>query len=234
MKELFASILGKPFGIVVFQLLEATQFTIALTLIAFIGGGILGLLITMMRISPNRPLNHISTIHIWLFQATPLLMMLFILGLGLPRLFDVSVNPWFAATIALILYTSAYLADVWRGAINSIPIGQWECSNALGFGFFKTLRLIIMPQAIRVSIAPTVGFLVQIIKGTSLAYIIGFHDLMSIGKRWANAPVTGTEPFVIFPIMALIYFSLCFPLSILSRRIEKKLGSNSSRIISAP
>ena len=233
MKELFVSILGKPFGIIVFQLLEATQFTIALTLIAFIGGGILGLIITIMRISPSRTLNHISTVHMWLFQATPLLMMLFILGLGVPRLFDVSVNPWFAATAALILYTSAYLADVWRGAINSIPIGQWECSNALGFGFFKTLRFIIMPQAIRVSIAPTVGFLVQIIKGTSLAYIIGFHDLMSIGKRWANAPVTGTEPFVIFPIMALIYFSLCFPLSMVSRRIEKKLGSNTSRNISA-
>ena len=75
------------------------------------------------------------------------------------------------------------------------------------------------------ALAPTVGFTVQIIKGTSLAYIIGFHDLMAIGKRWANAPVTGTEPFIIFPLMALIYFCLCFPLSRLAGRLERKLGS---------
>ena len=84
---------------------------------------------------------------------------------------------------------------------------------------------MILPQAVRVSLAPTVGFLVQIIKGTSLAYIIGFSDLMSIGKRWANAPVEGTEPFIIYPLMALIYFGLCFPLSRLALALEKRLGS---------
>ncbi len=225
MKEMLIYAFGKPHGIVLFQLLEATQFTIALTAIAFIGGGFLGALIALMNVSPNRIFKQISTAHMWLFQATPLLMMLFIFGLGIPRLFKLDINPWLAASFALILYTSAYLADVWRGAIRSIPVGQWECSKAIGLNFFKTMRLVIMPQAIRISVAPTVGFLVQIIKATSLAYIIGFHDLMSIGKRWANSPVTGTEPFVIFPIMALIYFFLCFPLSILSRRIEKKFDT---------
>jgi polar amino acid transport system permease protein len=71
--------------------------------------------------------------------------------------------------------------------------------------------------------------MVQIIKGSSLAYIIGFHDLMTVGKRWANAPVNGTEPFIVFPIMALIYFCLCFPLSVWSRRLERKLGGISER-----
>ena len=156
-------------------------------------------------------------------------MMLFLFGLGIPRLLGADVNPWTAATFALVLYTSSYLADVWRGAIESIDIGQWESSKALGVNFLKTLRLVIMPQALRISIAPTVGFLVQIIKGTSLAYIIGFHDLMTIGKRWANSPVEGTEPFVIYPLMALIYFCLCFPLSVWSRRIERRFGSHNQR-----
>ena len=105
-----------------------------------------------------------------------------------------------------------------------MPIGQWEGGRALGLTFLQSVRLIIFPQALRLSLAPTVGFMVQIIKGTSLAFIIGFHDLMSIGKRWANAPVTGTEPFIIFPIMALIYFSLCFPLSRLAKFLESRLG----------
>jgi polar amino acid transport system permease protein len=149
-------------------------------------------------------------------------MLLFLFGLGIPRLLGVNVNIWLAASVALVLYSSAYIGEVWRGSIESIPKSQWEAGEALGLSFFPIFFLIILPQAIRIAIAPTVGFMVQIVKGTSLAYIIGFHDLMSIGKRWANAPVTGTEPYVIFPLMALIYFSLCFPLSQLSQWLERK------------
>ncbi len=225
MKDAFVAILGKPFGIVVFQLIEATQFTIYLSLIAFLGGGVIALLITIARTGPLKPAHRIAAGYIWIFQSVPLLMLLFLLGLGVPRLLGFDIDPWFAASTALILYASAYLADVWRGAVQSVPVGQWEGGKALGFGFLQIFRLIILPQAVRISLAPTVGFMVQIIKGTSLAYIIGFHDLMNIGKRWANAPVQGTEPFVIFPLMALIYFALCFPLSLWARRLERKLGS---------
>ena len=150
-------------------------------------------------------------------------MLLFIFGLGFPRLFAVEVNIWFAAGGALILYASAYIGEVWRGAIESVSYNQWEAGRAVGLNFFSTFRLIVLPQAFKISIAPTVGFMVQIIKGTSLAYIIGFSDLMYIGKRWANAPVNGTEPYIIFPLMAFIYFFLCFPLSKLSNFLEKRL-----------
>jgi polar amino acid transport system permease protein len=229
MKDFFVALLGKPFGIVLFQLLDAAQFTVYLSLIAFVGGGLIGLLIATLRIAPARNARRLAGAYIWLFQSVPLLMLLFLLGLGLPRFLAVDVNPWVAATIALTLYASAYLSDVWRGAVEAVPAGQWEGGRALGFGFVRTLRLIVAPQALRIALAPTVGFMVQIIKGTSLAYIIGFHDLMSIGKRWANAPVEGTEPFIIYPIMALIYFALCFPLSAWSRRLERRLGSVSQR-----
>ena len=222
MKNTFIDLFGKPEGIVLFQLLEATQFTIYLSLIAFMGGGILALVLAFMATVHNRFSNIISKTYIWFFQSTPLLMLLFLFGLGIPRLLGVNVNIWLAASVALVLYSSAYIGEVWRGSIESIPKSQWEAGEALGLSFFPIFFLIILPQAIRIAIAPTVGFMVQIVKGTSLAYIIGFHDLMSIGKRWANAPVTGTEPYVIFPLMALIYFSLCFPLSQLSQWLERK------------
>lgn len=225
MKDLFVSIFGAPEGVVFFQLLAATRFTIYLSLIAFIGGGLLGAVITFVRVAPQKPIRYAATGYIWFFQSAPLLMLLFLFGLGVPRLIGVDINVWIAASLALTLYTSAYLAEVWRSAIHSIDQGQWEGANALGLRFLPTLVLVILPQAIRVSLAPTVGFLVQIIKGTSLAYIIGFSDLMSVGKRWANAPVDGTEPFVIFPLMALIYFALCFPLSRLALVLEKRLGT---------
>ena len=222
MKNTFIELFGKPEGIVLFQLLEATQFTIYLSLIAFTGGGILALVLAFMATVHNRMSNITSKTYIWFFQSTPLLMLLFLFGLGIPRLLGVNVNIWLAASVALVLYSSAYIGEVWRGSIESIPKSQWEAGEALGLSFFPIFFLIILPQAIRIAIAPTVGFMVQIVKGTSLAYIIGFHDLMSIGKRWANAPVTGTEPYVIFPLMALIYFSLCFPLSQLSQWLERK------------
>ena len=145
-----------------------------------------------------------------------------IIGLGIPRFLGQDFDPWYAASISLVVFTSAYLAEVWRGAILAIPKGQWEGATALNLNFLQTLRLIIIPQVYKYSIAPTVSFLIQIIKGTSLAYIIGFQDLMLLGKRWANAPVIGSEPFIIFPIMAVLYFCLCYPLAIYAKHLEKK------------
>ena len=218
----FISVFGEPHGIIVGQLIWATQYTIYLSAIAFLGGGLFGSLITCFRIIPSKTLNIISYTYTWLFQSLPLLMLLFLLGLGIPKLFEQDIDPWIAATVALILFTSAYLSEVWRGAIVAIPQSQWEAAKALNLNFVQTLRFIILPQAVKFSVAPTIGFLIQIIKGTSLCYIIGFQDLMLIGKRWANSPVQGSEPFIIFPIMALLYFCLCYPLARLAKHIEKK------------
>ena len=222
MEELFINLFGKPEGIIISQLISACRFTIYLSLIAFLGGGVVGSLIVLMRIVPNNILNYISFIYTWLFQSVPLLMLLFLIGLGVPRLLGFDINPWIAATISLILFTSAYLSEVWRGSIQAVSNGQWEAANSLNLNFFQTLKLIILPQAVKFSVAPTISFLIQIIKRTSLAYIIGFHDLMLLGKRWANAPVPGSEPFIIFPLMAVMYFCLCYPLAIYAKHIERK------------
>ena len=222
MEGIFINFFGKPEGIIISQLISACRFTIYLSLIAFVGGGIGGALITFLRIIPNKSLNIISYGYTWLFQSVPLLMLLFLLGLGVPRLLGFDINPWVAATISLILFTSAYLAEVWRGSIISVSIGQWEAGKVLNLSFSQTLMLVILPQAFKYSVAPTISFLIQIIKGTSLAYIIGFQDLMLLGKRWANAPVPGSEPFLIFPLMAVMYFCLCYPLAVYAKHLEKK------------
>ncbi|MEL6264630.1 MAG: amino acid ABC transporter permease [Pseudomonadota bacterium] len=225
MKDFFSELFGKPEGIILFQLVEASQYTIYLSLIAFAGGGAIGAVVTFLRLVPARGVRLAADAYVWLFQSVPLLMLLFLSGLGVPRLFGIDVNPWMAAIVSLTLHASAFMADVWRGALESVPRAQTEGARALGLGYVATLRLVILPQALRVATAPTVSFMVQIIKGTSLAYIIGFHDLMAIGKRWANATVPGSEPFIIFPLMAVIYFALCYPLTLWSRHLEARLGT---------
>ena len=152
MEELFINLFGKPEGIIINQLISACRFTIYLSLIAFLGGGVVGSLIVLMRIVPNNILNYISFIYTWLFQSVPLLMLLFLIGLGVPRLLGFDINPWIAATISLILFTSAYLSEVWRGSIQAVSNGQWEAANSLNLNFFQTLKLIILPQAIKFSV----------------------------------------------------------------------------------
>ena len=223
LKELLQSGLGEFYGNVVYVLLDATQWTIYLSLFAFAGGGVVGLVITLIRISGSKICSSIATAYVWLFQAIPLLMLLFLIGLGVPVFFQIDIAPWFAATLSLTLFTSAYMAEVWRGALESVPAGQWEAGAAFGLPFWRILQLVVAPQAIRIAIPPTIGFMVQIIKGTSLAYIIDYNDLMRWGKRIANSQLEGAEPFIVFPMVAAIYFCLCFPLSLLSRRLEKRL-----------
>lgn len=199
------------------NLLIATKWTIALSAIAFIGGSMVGFLLMLMRISPNRIIKGVSILYIEFFEATPLLMQLFLIFFGISVLFDLNLSTWAAASIALTTYTSAYLADIWRGSIEAIPLGQWEASRALGLNYFKQLRKVILPQAVRLSIPPTVGFAVQVIKGTSLASVIGFIELTRSASSISNVTF---QPFLVYSLAAVIYFCLCFPLSLWSKKLE--------------
>ncbi|MGJ8583095.1 MAG: amino acid ABC transporter permease [Marinosulfonomonas sp.] len=229
MTAFLQSIFGDFYGKMLFILLDATQYTIYLSLIAFVGGGLIGLVMTVLKILPNKTARIFATSYIWLFQSIPLLMLLFLIGLGVPSFFQINVSPWVAASVSLTLFTSAYMSEVWRGALESVPNGQWEGSLALGMTFRQTLVDIIAPQALRIATPPTVGFMVQVIKGTSMAYIIDFTDLMRWGKKIANSQVSGAEPFIVFPIVALIYFALCFPLSQWSKSMERKQAMGKTR-----
>ena len=133
-----------------------------------------------------------------------------------------SISPWTAAAIGLTLYTSAYLAEVWRGCVEAVPRGQWEASSSLAMGYVQQMRHVVLPQALRLSVAPTVGFSVQIVKGTAVASIIGMTELSKIGSMLANATF---QPFLIYGLVAAGYFILCWPLSMAASHLEKKLNA---------
>ncbi|KAA8726853.1 MAG: amino acid ABC transporter permease [Ewingella americana] len=201
------------------NLLLALRWTVGLSLIAFIGGGIVGAILLVMRLSHRRWLQTIVVIYVNLFQGTPLLMQLFLTYFGL-ALFGIDTTPLVAASLCLTLYASAYLTDIWRGSVESISKQQWEASASLALSFGEQLRYVILPQAVRVAIAPTVGFMVQAVKATALASVIGFVELTRSGQIIANATFS---PFLVYGSVALLYFILCFPLSLWSRYLEKQV-----------
>ena len=193
--------------------------TLLLSLIAFALGGVAGLLVLFARVGRVQGLRRAAGAYIQVFQNTPLLMQMFLVFFGASMAgFDVS--PWMAASIGLTLYTSAYLAEVWRGCVEAIPRGQWEASSSLAMGYLQQMRHVVLPQAVRLSIAPTVGFSVQIVKGTAVASIIGFNELTKLGSMLANATF---QPFLIYGLVAAAYFALCWPLSLYAAHLEKKL-----------
>jgi polar amino acid transport system permease protein len=211
----------RPFGFNEFLfILFAVQWTLALSAVAFAGGAVGGLLTALARVSNSAPLRYVALGFIRLFQGTPLLMQLFLVFFGL-NIFGVGINPWLAASIALTLHASAFLGEIWRGCIQAVPQGQSEASWALGLGYYDRMKSVVLPQAAKIAVAPTVGFLVQLIKGTSLASIIGFVEMTRAGQIINNATF---DPFTVFGIVAALYFILCWPLSILARRMERRFA----------
>ena len=205
---------------IVRNLLMATRWTIMLSLVAFIGGGIVGLLLLYARVGGNRIADLAVRGYVQVFQGTPLLIQLFLAFFGIAAL-GVPVSPWIAASVCLTLYSSAYLAEIWRGCVDAVPKGQWEAAKSLGLSFAQQLRLIVLPQAAKIAIAPTVGFMVQVIKGTALASIIGFVEITKTGTMITNATF---KPFLVYSFVALFYFALCYPLSWWSKRLELRLA----------
>jgi polar amino acid transport system permease protein len=203
------------------NLLLAARWTVVLSLVAFIGGGLVGLALLLLRVSKLRGARTFVSGYVQLFQGTPLLMQLFLAYFGL-ALFGFKTTAWFAAALALTLYTSAFLTEIWRGCVEAIPRGQWEAGQSLALNFRELLRYIILPQAGRIAIAPTVGFLVQVIKGTALASVIGFIELTKAGSMITNATFA---PFLTYSCVALLYFALCYPISYTAKRLELKLNA---------
>ena len=202
------------------NLLLAGRWTVVLSLIAFIGGGLVGLALLVLRLSKLPFMDKLVGGYVQLFQGTPLLMQLFLSYFGI-ALFGINTSAWVAAAVALTLYTSAFLTEIWRGCVNSIPKGQWEAAESLALNFGEQLRYVVLPQAVKIAVPPTVGFLVQVIKGTALASVIGFVELTKAGTMITNATF---KPFLVYSCLALMYFALCFPVSLLARRLERKLN----------
>jgi len=202
------------------NLLLAARWTLLLSLIAFAGGIAGGLFLLVLRVGRRRPAVEAAKLVIEAFQSTPLLMQLFLVFFGLP-LVGIDVSPWLAATVALSLYAGAYLAEIWRGCVEAVPRGQWDGSASLGLRYLAQLRLVILPQALRIAVPPTVGFLVQLVKSTALASVLGYRELTKTGQILTNATF---QPFLIYGLVALIYFAMCYPLTACARSLERRLA----------
>lgn len=201
------------------NLLIGGGLTLLLSAAAFVLGGLAGLLVLFARIAKHRPPRGLAQIYIELFQGTPLLLQLFTLYFGL-SLFGLDIPAWLAAGLGLMLFTSAYLAEIWRGCVEAVPRGQWEASASLAFSYREQMQHVILPQAARMAIAPTVGFAVQVVKGTAVTSIIGFAELTKTGSMIANATY---QPFLVYSLVAIGYFLLCYPLSWSAQRLERRL-----------
>lgn len=203
------------------NLLLAARWTVALSVVAFIGGGLVGLALLVARLTPSIAARRLVAGYVQLFQGTPLLMQLFLAYFGM-ALVGVDTSPWVAAAVALTLYTSAFLTEIWRGCVDAVPKGQWEAAQSLALNFREQLRYVVLPQALRIAVPPTVGFLVQVVKGTALASVIGFVELTKAATMITNATF---RPFVVYSCVALMYFALCWPISLYARRLERKLNA---------
>lgn len=203
---------------IVRNLLLAARWTVLLSLVAFVGGGVLALALLVVRLTPSRLAQQSVAAFVQVFQGTPLLMQLFLAYFGLAML-GLDTSAWFAAALALTLYTAAFLTEIWRGCVAAVPKGQWEAGASLALSFTEQLRHVVLPQAVRVGIAPTVGFLVQVVKGTALASVIGFVEVTKAASMIANATF---QPFTTYSLLALMYFALCFPISLYARSLERK------------
>ena len=201
-------------------LFNGLLWTVVLSLLGFVGGGILGGAVAIGSTWGPKWSKLLVSLYIKLIQGTPLLVLLPLAYFGLPSL-GLNIAPLTAAAIALSIYVSAYLGEIWRGCIESVPKTQAEAAECLALPWRQRVVHVILPQALKIATPPTVGFMVQIVKNTSLASAIGFVELARAGQIINNSTF---EPFVIFMIVAAMYFALCYPLSVLSRRLERSFN----------
>ena len=207
-------------------LLAALRWTLALTIVAFIGGGVGGFVVAIMRVSRYRAVRILAGLYVGLLQGTPLLMQLFLAFYGLAVLTGLRLDAWPAVAMAFTFYAAAFLGDIWRGAIQAIPSTQWEAGTALALPRWQVMRHIILPQAARIAIPPTVGFLVQLIKNTSVAAIVGFVELTRAGQLMVNVTF---QPMIVYPLVAALYFAVCWPISFAAGRLEARLDARGGR-----
>jgi polar amino acid transport system permease protein len=200
-------------------LLQCTTWTVVLALIALVGGGIGGAIVALLRLSRRAWLRWIAQAYIYVVQGTPLLVILFIAYFGVAAL-GYDLPAIYAASIGFTIYTSAFLGEIWRGAIESVAKGQWEAAKALALNWRQTMLVVILPQALRVAVPPTVGFSVQVVKNTALASIVGFVELTRAGQIVSSVTF---QPLKVYLTVAAIYFVVCSTLSYASRRLESRL-----------
>ena len=198
-------------------LLTALQWTVALVILALAFGTPLALGLALLRTGKTTVLRILSSSFIQIIQGIPLLGLLMFFYFGIPVFLGYDIPAMVAVGVAYAIYTAAFLGDIWRGGIQAIKHAQWEAAACLGISKWHQFRYVIAPQAFRIALPATVVFLVQLVKNTSLASIVGFVELARAGQIVS----AGTfQPLLVYSIVAVIYFAVCFPLTAWSRKLE--------------
>lgn len=209
--------------------LGALIITAKLSIISLIGATIIGVIFGMFRISKNRLLRGISTTYIELIRGTPFMVQAFIIYYGLAQVlrpFGFSWAPlggaFTAGVLSLSLNSGAYMAEIIRGGIEAIDIGQIEAARSLGLSYFKTMRKIVLPQAFRIMLPSIINQFIISLKDTSILSIIGIKELTMNGKLIAANSATMVMP--IWIVVALFYFCICMLLSSIAKYTERRLS----------
>ena len=202
------------------RLLEGMKFTVEITLGAFVVAVVLGLLVALMRLNSRRWIVYVpATAYVEILRGTPLILQLFFAYFALPSA-GISISPLTAGIFGLGVNTSAYLSEVFRGAIVGVDRGQWEAAEALGMSWPTMMRTAILPQAMRSAIPPTGNYAVSLFKDSALASTVSVAELMFTGQ------VIGSETFQymqVYMVVAVLYFVISYPTSIAIRRLELRL-----------
>lgn len=203
-------------------LLRGISVTVQLWIPSIAVGLALGFLIALARLSKTAFLRAPSLVYVELFRDTPVLIQLIWFFYAFPILIGVQLNPFSAALLALVLNTSAYGAEIFRGGIESIARGQWEGARALGMTQGAAMRRVIMPQVLRRMLPALTNRAIEVCKMSSLASVIAVHELMYQGRLLS---ATYYRPLEILTTVALVYFLLIYPGSFLSARLERRLAA---------
>ena len=213
------------FGISIDQLFfifKGAGWTLVLSAMGFIGGALIGVPVALARARGGLVIRSLTGIYVQLMQGIPLPVIMFVVYFGI-SIAGFNLPALVAAGLAMTVYSSAFLGEIWKGCIQAVPKTQWEAAECLALRPLQRVVHVILPQAVRIAVAPTVSFLVQIIKNSSYAVVIGFFDLTYSARVVNNSTF---KPFVVFTIAAVIYFAICYPLSSLSYRLERRLKRN--------
>jgi polar amino acid transport system permease protein len=201
-------------------LLYGAMWTLVLSACAFVLGGAAGFLVMLARTAQSRLIRQIALVYVEVVQGTPLLVLLFIAYFGL-GVFGIEVPPLVAAALSLMINASAFLGEIWKGCVEAVPRTQKEAAECLALTRWQAFVDVILPQAARIATPPTVGFMVQMLKNTSLASVVGFVELTRAAQVINNSTI---QPFLVFGIAGAMYFVLCYPLTAWSRSLERTLN----------
>ena len=181
----------------------------------------LGVGLALARVSPFKALYWPATAIVYVMRGVPLIMVIFWVYFFLPVLLGRPVSGFSTMLATLVLYQAAYLAEIVRAGIESLPKGQMEAARAVGFSYMQTMRLVILPQALYNMVPAMLSQFVSTIKETSLGYVISVNELTFAANQISSTVLT--KPFQVFFILALIYFALCFSLTQLARHLERRI-----------